>query len=130
MARDGSKTGGRNFTKGQVANPGGFTKEQAKVRHMTREELKDLLNTLHTATHEDMERILGKPETTAMTMMVVKCYMTIIETGDIRQLDVLLDRLVGKVKDELDINLKPQVIRRRNGEEIVMGMGRRKEGKE
>jgi hypothetical protein len=127
MARNGTKTGGRNFKKGSSGNPGGMTKEQSKVRHLSREQLKDLLNTLHSATHEDMERILGNPGTTALTMMVVKCYMTIIETGSIREFDVLLDRLVGKVKDEVDLNIKPFIIKRRDGSEVVLGVGKENE---
>lgn len=77
--------------------------------------------------HEDMQAHLGRPDTPAFDMMIIRCYMTIIETGDIRQLDVLLDRLVGKVKDEVDINIKPTIIKRRDGSEVILGIGKEKE---
>lgn len=99
----GTKTGGRNFKKGVASNPGGFTKEQAKAKRITRDGIADLLNVLQSATHEQMERILGNPETTALTMMVVKCYMNTIDTGDWKQFNLFLDRLVGKVKDEVEV---------------------------
>lgn len=121
MSRDGKKTGGRNFPKGKSGNPGGMTKEQAKVRHLTRETLKDLMNTLNSATHEDLQRILDNRETTALTMMWVKGYMNAISTGDLKQIELVMQRLVGKVKDELDVNIKPFVIKRRDGSVVEMG---------
>lgn len=117
----GKKTGGKDFKKGQKGNPGGFTKEQAKAKHLTREILKDLLNVLLTATHEDMQLILEKPDTTALTMMVVKGYMNAIETGDWKQIELVFSRLVGKVKDEVDVNVKPLTIKRRDGSEVILG---------
>lgn len=130
MARNGTKTGGRDFKKGDKGNPGGFTKEQAKARHLTRETLKDLMNTLNGATHEDMQRMLGEPNTTALTMMIIRGYMNAIETGDMKQIELVLQRLVGKVKDEVDVNVKPLVIKRKDGSEIVLGMSRKEEDEE
>ena len=122
MARDGTKTGGRDFKKGQVANPGGFTKEQAEARRLTRAGLAAILNRAREMTHEQMMDALGRPETPAFEMMIIKCYMRIMEDGDMRQLDILLDRLVGKVKDEVDVNIKPTVIKRRDGSTVELGM--------
>lgn len=121
MARNGTKTGGRNFKPGKSGNPGGLTKDQAKAKHLTRETLKDLMSTLNSATHEEMEEILGNPNTTALTLMFVKAYMVAAETGDMRQIEMILQRLVGKVKDEIDVTLKPRVIRRPSGERVIFG---------
>lgn len=118
----GRKTGGKDFKAGKSGNPGGMTKEQAKVRHLTRETLKDLMNTLSSATYEDLQRMLDSPGTTALTMMVVKGILTAIETGDVRQREGILERLVGKVKDEVDVNVKPTVIKRLDGSQVVLGM--------
>lgn len=127
MARNGTKTGGRSFKKGQVANPGGFTKEQAEARRLTREGLKDLLNKLRLCTHAEMEDLLDNPNAPALERMLVKCYRVIEETGDIRQMDVLLDRLVGKVKDEVDVTVKPFIIQRKDGSRVEMGTKRKDE---
>lgn len=123
MARNGTKSGGRNFKKGQVANPGGFTKEQALARKLTRDGLTAILNKMREMTHEEMQDHLGRPETPAFEMMIIKCYMSIMETGDMKSFNTLLDRLVGKVKDEVDVNVRPLTIKRRDGSEMVLGGG-------
>jgi len=126
MSRDGKKTGGRNFKKGTAANPGGFTKEQAKAKHLTRETLKDLMNVLNSATHEDMQMFLEKPATTALTMMIVKGYMNAIETGDWKQIELVLQRLVGKVADVQEVSGK-LYLERFEGGGAVLGSDRSEE---
>lgn len=126
MARNGTKTGGRNFKKGDKGNPGGYTKEQARVKHLTRETLKDLMNLLNTATFEDMQRLLGKQDTPALSMMITKGYMNAMESGDWRQIEGILQRLVGKVEDKIEIKLpKATVIKRRDGSEVVLGLAKK-----
>lgn len=123
----GKKTGGRDFKPGQVANPTGMTKELAHERKLTREGLTAILNKVRTMTHEQMQEHLGKPETPAFDMMIIKVYMRIIEDGEMKDLNLLLDRLVGKVKDEIDVNVKPTIIKRRDGSEVVLGMEKKEE---
>jgi hypothetical protein len=74
------------------------------------------------ASHEEMQRILGNPETTALTMMVIKVYMQIIETGNMKDFDVLLNRLIGKVKDETE-HTGTLTIQKLDGSGIVLGTG-------
>lgn len=121
MARNGTKTGGRNFKKGQSGNPGGMTKEQAKARHLTKETLKDLLNTLAGATMDDLRMIMDKRDTTALTRMIISGILSADASGDWRQIELVLQRLVGKVKDEVDVNVKPLTIKRRDGSEVILG---------
>lgn len=135
MARSGRKpgtpkTGGRDWKPGQSGNPIGTTKEDhelRKIRHITKDQIKDILSLIAGATHEEMEAILEKPETTALTMMIVKIYMTIAEKGDMHAFDVLLNRVIGKVKDELDITLEPYIVR--YGDQRIE-MGLKKKGSE
>lgn len=126
MARNGKKSGGRDFKPGQSGNPGGTSKvdrELMVIRKLSKEKFKDLANILISGTREDLERMLAKPDTTALTEMVIKVVLGIAERGDMTSLDRLLDRLIGKVKDEVDVNVvKPMIIERRNGTEVVLGV--------
>lgn len=126
MARNGKKSGGRDFKPGQSGNPGGTSKvdrDLMVIRKLSKEKFKDLANILISGTREDLERMLASPGTTALTEMVIKVVLGIAERGDMTSLDRLLDRLIGKVKDEVDVNVvKPMIIERRNGTEVVLGV--------
>lgn len=126
MARNGKKSGGRDFKPGQSGNPGGTSKvdrELMVIRKLSKEKFKELANILISGTREDLERMLASPGTTALTEMVIKVVLGIAERGDMTSLDRLLDRLIGKVKDEVELNVvKPMIIERRNGTEVVLGI--------
>lgn len=126
MARNGKKSGGRDFKPGQSGNPGGTSKvdrELMVIRKLSKEKFKELANILISGTREDLERMLASPGTSALTEMVIKVVLGIAERGDMTSLDRLLDRLIGKVKDEVDVTVvKPMIIERRNGTEVVLGV--------
>jgi hypothetical protein len=122
---DKKKVVGKPFKKGQSGNPGGLTplaKELRSARRLTKEKFIDLVSLMNGASHEEMQRILGNPETTALTMMVIKVYMQIIETGNMKDFDVLLNRLIGKVKDETE-HTGTLTIQKLDGSGIVLGTG-------
>jgi len=122
----GKNSGGKTrFKKGSCPNPGGRPKldpEIKAIRQLTKDQFKELANLLLSGTFEDLQRILDKQETTALTGWMVRVIVQGWEKGDYRTLDELLDRLIGKVPNELEVReLKPFVASFKN-ERIEMGM--------
>lgn len=115
------------FEPGQSGNPSGRPKldpDIKRLRGLTRDQFKDLANIILTGTQEDLQRLLDQPETSMLTQWICRVALSGAERGDYRTLDELLNRLIGKVKDEVDVNLiRPYVVRSHDrSEEIQMGV--------
>jgi hypothetical protein len=111
------------FKPGQSGNPGGrprVDEETKRIRQLTKEQFKDLANILLSGTFEDLQRIQDAPETTALTGWTVKVIITAWERGDYKTLDELLNRLIGKVKDEHHFTgFVPFIAKSHDGKEAI-----------
>lgn len=113
---------------GQSGNPGGRPKLDAdtrRLRELTKEQFKELGSILLAGTDEDLVRLEASPDRSALTGWMINVIRVASSKGDYQTLDSMLNRLVGKVKDELDINLpRPTIIIKRNGEQVILGAAR------
>jgi len=117
---------GKRFQKGQSGNPGGKVKvpdDIKRARTLNQLELERVVNRyLYLTSHELRERIQD-PATPMMEMMVASIIAQAAQKGDQQRLEFILCRLIGKVKDQLEVTTPtPFILKKRDGEEIVMGV--------
>ncbi|MCP3682674.1 MAG: hypothetical protein GY861_08300 [bacterium] len=104
----GIKTGGRNIKKGQVLNPNGRPKT-AKETKLIRQTLTD--DVVKTTEHylsmskEDLEKAKRDKTKPSLELIVINIISKSIEQGDNSRLSGLLDRVIGRVKQEMDLTV-------------------------
>lgn len=104
--------------KGEVRNPkgaGAHNPELREIRNLTKKELVDLGNLVIKGDLPALKKIAdAKKGVPVLTIWLAKICVKGIERGDVAALDILLNRLVGKVKDETlmtaEISAAPQII--------------------
>jgi hypothetical protein len=110
------------FKKGQSGNKAGRTPIDPAVREikkLTSEDLKALLALLFNATDDQLIQILRDENEPTLKKIVATALAKARKSGDMRQIDLILNRAVGKVKEEVDLMLtKPSILQRRNGDEV------------
>ncbi len=115
------------FVKGQSGNPGGrkpMTDEERAVKKLTKETFNDLSEKMMTCTKEELEDMIamGLP---FESELFIRMMLTLAEKGDMTQYQKYLDRRIGKVKEEVEINLpKPTIIQLSGDKQIVLGSER------
>lgn len=88
---------------GTSPNPGGRPKDPPGMREMkllTKYELVKVGNMIINHNLGQLKEFVEDPETPALQVMVASVVSRIIRTGDMNMLNTLLDRLIGKVKEE------------------------------
>lgn len=122
----GRKTGGKNFSPGNRANPGGRPalpgdiKEAKKLTHF---ELQRILTEFLHLDPVALKDRLQAPTATMLEGMVGAIILRAVKEGCATRLNFLFDRIVGKVKDEIEVTMPvPFILKKRDGEEIVMGV--------
>lgn len=94
------------FPAGQSGNPSGRPKvapELIAIKNLTEKELIEIGNLVIKGNIQALKDVQKDPEATVIKVMIAAVAVKIISKGDMGALDVLLNRLVGKVKDKLDI---------------------------
>jgi hypothetical protein len=97
---------GKRFQKGQTGNPLGaaiHNKDLKKVRHLTHEDLSTIGTLILESNIAALEAIKANPDTTALRVWFCSVALKAIEKGDAQSLNVLLDRIVGKVSDKVQV---------------------------
>ena len=92
------------FKKGQVANPEGgraHDKETKMIRNLTRKELAEVGSLVVKKDLESLKAMRTNPKSTVLQAMMAGMAIKIVSRGDAAAFDALLNRLVGKVKDEV-----------------------------
>lgn len=117
---------GKRFQKGQSGNPGGKAKvpdDIKRARTLNQIELERVVNRyLYLTSHELRERIQD-PTTPMMEMMVASIIAQAAQKGDQQRLEFILCRLIGKVKDQLEITgVKPFIVEKIGGGRVEMGV--------
>lgn len=125
MARNGTKTGGKNFVKGQSGNPAGrppMPKELQNVRKLSPSYIKIVISKLCNMGKEDLEKYLKDNRTPMVEITIGAILVKATAEGDYSRLNFLLDRSIGKVKDNLEITIpKPTIIERLDGSQMQLG---------
>lgn len=94
------------FKKGQSANPNGRPPDalNAAMKQITKEELQDIASLIIKGNVEALKEVRHSMGASAIRVAIVSVVLKIIERGDMIALDKLLDRLIGKVKSEVDLH--------------------------
>ena len=114
MARDGTKTGGRNWEPGQSGNPAGakrLPEDLQAVRKLSPGVLKTLIDKLSIMNAEEIKATMATGACNMLEMAVASIWVKAIEQGDYNRLNFILDRSrIGKVKEVVEFNVAPRVI--------------------
>jgi hypothetical protein len=121
------------FKPGQSGNPAGrpaMPEDLKAAKALTKQVLMRELNDLIHMTKSELEAALVSPESTMIRRMAARVIQEADNNGDDRRLGFLLDRLVGKVKDELALELPRPTIIRYKGEKVILTTDKQEEPKD
>lgn len=109
----------KQFKKGEVRNPLGAGAHNPAVRalkNLTRNELVEVGNLIIKNNMRDLKKLAKDDDATVLQRMLAAVASKVVATGDQAALEVLLNRFVGKVKDEVEmtgtgiLSSAPQII--------------------
>ena len=105
----GRKTGGRNFKKGQSGNPRGpepLPEDIKAARKINVVEFERIVNKFLFASKGEVIKVTADPNTPVLELMVGAIVHKAVIEGDERRLDFILNRLIGKVKEQVEHSAK------------------------
>ena len=113
------------FKPGKSGNPGGKPKvpnDLKEARKLNQIELERTVNRYLFADRETLQKAIKNPSTPVMELMVASIMAQAIRLGDQQRLEFILSRLIGKVKDQIEVTaVKPYVINNLDGTQTVLG---------
>ncbi len=118
------KTGGKDFVKGHAGGPGRppMSPEQKAMRRLNKTEFERIANRFLFATDKDQAQLLLDPDMTMIEHAIQAILAAARTHGDHARMEWFLSRLIGKVKDQVEISTpKPFVIERRDGSQLELG---------
>jgi Uma2 family endonuclease len=102
----GKKTGGRDMKPGENwANPNGRPKlspEVKAIQNLTNEKLITILNDLVGCTLPELKAKLADPAASVFTLTIGSVLKQALEKGDHQRIEFLLNRMLGKVKEQVE----------------------------
>lgn len=102
MAKKANQT---SFKPGQSGNPAGRVKmptEVKEAKRMTQESAITMFNLLAHATKEELSAIIKDPTTNVMTLALAQVLIKGIQNGDQARVNFIFDRMLGKVKEQVE----------------------------
>lgn len=115
----------KRFKPGQSGNPGGRPKlpdDIKEARKLNQHELERIINKYLAMSRDQVKESISSPTTPMMELMVASIVAQAAQKGDHQRLDFVLNRLVGKVKDQIEVTqVTPFVIKHTTGEQTVLG---------
>lgn len=109
---------------GEVRNPTGRPKIPAalkELKRMSRLDFELKVTKYMNATMTDLKDVVLNPQTGAVDRILAQSYLDMAKHGDRARLEYDLNRILGKVKEEVEISHpKPVVIVRPNGDHVVL----------
>lgn len=97
---------GKPFPKGVSGNPLGgkmHNKELKAIRRLTAVEVAEIGGMILQNNLAALKAIAKDPDASVLKTMIASVAVKTIEKGDAHALDKLLDRLIGKVRDEIKV---------------------------
>ena len=122
----GTKTGGRDFKSGDewTGNRKGrpaYPADLKGVKSLTRQELELRLKKMLDLPVTEIKRLMRTDSMTGMDKFILSIVYKGIVCGDAQRFGFLLDRMIGKVKDQVEISSpKPIIIDKLDGEKEVL----------
>ena len=112
MAR-GKKTGGKDFKKGGPPGPGRpqLPEDIKKARELNTVELTRILNELVYCSKGELEAKIKNPATDMLEVIGASILLKGADFGDPMRLNFILDRLVGKVKEQVEVESIQVIVR-------------------
>lgn len=92
--------------KGEVRNPLGARAHdpfKRRLKHLTTEELRDVACLVINGNIEELKAIAKDPATSALKVWLCSVALKGIARGDVHSLDKLLERLIGKVPQAVNV---------------------------
>ncbi len=92
------------WKKGTTGNPAGRPQvlpEEKLFKNLTKKELIEVGNYVIKGDLTALKNMAKRPGATVLQIMLAAVCIKVIQKGDMHQLDILLNRLVGKVRDEI-----------------------------
>jgi hypothetical protein len=93
--------------KGEVRNPNGGRAHnglKAQLKKLTTKELSDMIELVMTKPVSELQKIAMNPNEISLKVGIASAMVRMINKGDFETLEKMLQRVVGKVKDEVDLN--------------------------
>jgi len=121
MAR-GKKTGGRDFSSTNQPKKRGrkpLPKDLRDARNLTKARLQGMLNKSLWCTQDELTARMKDDETPMIEKMIGSIVYKALVEGDQTRLTFILDRMIGKVKEEIDIKTYSQKLEGLSDQEIV-----------
>lgn len=118
---------GSKKTQFKPGNPGGPGKaplppDVREARKLNQAEAVRLLNKFNTWSMDELVEFCKDGSNTVLEMMVARIMIKGIKDGTPTNLTFLFDRLIGKVKDQVEITTpKPTVVKMLDGTQIILG---------
>lgn len=113
------------FKPGQSGNPNGrppVSAEVKRIRKLTNNEIKDVGTLLLEGRESELEEMIKDDETPILKKFMANVCLIGMKSGDEKRLNAILDRIVGKVKDVVQVELpKPTIIERHDGSTMELG---------
>jgi hypothetical protein len=98
---------GKRFKKGNKANPlgaGAHNKELKSIRRLSQEDIAEIGNLILEGNLDKLKEVRSNPASTVLKVWICSVAINAINKGDPSALNVLLDRIVGKVKDNISLS--------------------------
>jgi hypothetical protein len=115
----GKKTGGRDIKPGQVLNPlGAKSRDPMKIaiRQVTAATYKEVADLILEGNVEGLKAIVSDPNSSVMRVWIAKAAATAIQKGDLGPLEQILNRAIGKPKENVEQSGKIELVIKRWGE--------------
>lgn len=108
----GKKSGGKDFKKGESGNLNGrpgLPSDLKQIKALKPSFVRNVISKISRMTEGELKAHIKNPYTTVIDLTISKIFQKSVDSGDYMRLNFLLDRSIGKVKEEMDLNLKPIV---------------------
>jgi hypothetical protein len=99
---------GKRFVKGQVPNPrgaGAHNKEVKALRRLTHEAVAEVGSLILEGNKEELEKVVKNPDASALKVWMSGVALDGIKYRNVSTLNALLDRIVGKPKEDNQVTL-------------------------
>jgi len=91
--------------KGEVRNPAGAKAHKVyQFKTLDKTVVRNIVNIVSTGNVSELQKIVHNPEAPALLVAFAACMVRMINKGDIDGIETMIQRVVGKVKDEVDMN--------------------------
>jgi hypothetical protein len=101
----GKKTGGRDFVPGVVTNPNGrppLSPEAKAIRKLTADKLEEIGDLILDGNKVQLNAISSSLEESAIRVAYAKAALNAMAKGDLSMLEMILNRVVGRVKERVE----------------------------